>query len=327
MTRRRAAALSTLLPTTDQTLLLRACLDEAPGAVAWRSLRRRLGTDGVEALLTRNRRLLTLLHRADARLNLSAELRRRLVAVTLREKQRSSAFVANTEDVLRRLVGSGFDVLVLRGAALAELAYPEPFLRHCHDLDLLLHGGPVPDEDLARRASLHRFAFAHPRARADDGPLWARRKSFAVRGAEGWVMAPSDMLVHVCGQAFFSPSRHTLSWVTDAWFTLASWPHLDWELVISSAQERHLGVALALLLGYLRNELGAPVPAEVVRRLEQLAVESVDRDIAMALAWSAARRRAPSRIKALLSAGAGVPSLLLWRLKPSSAAEVVGVLR
>lgn len=117
---------------------------------------------------------------------------------------------ANAEDVLRRLVDGGCDVLVLRGAALAEVAYPEPFLRHCHDLDVLLRGGPVTDEDLLRRASLHRSAFAHPLAQADDGPLWARSASLAVGSATARVMEPADMLVHISGHAYFLASRETL---------------------------------------------------------------------------------------------------------------------
>ena len=130
-------------------------------------------------------------------------------------------------------------------------------------------------------------------------------------------MAPADLLVHVCGHAYFSEGRDSLTWVTDAWFTLASWPDLDWELVAGSAQERHLGVPLALLLGYLRRQLGAPIPPGVVDDLQGQAMEPIDRDIALALAWGAARRRARSRTKAVLSAGAGAPSLLRWRLVTS----------
>ena len=302
MNRRLSGALSNLLPTVEQTLLLRACLHEA-GAGAWTALDQRLGPQGLGAFLSANRKLLALLHRADLRdgqrLGLAADLRRRLAAIALREDLRSAAFHRGAHSTVRTLTESGLDVLVLRGAALAELAYPAPHLRHCHDLDVLVRSADVSrDGDVARdgfegRATLHRSAFSHPRAQADDGPLWARSRALDLGGHQEMVMAPADLLVHVCGHAYFSESRDSLTWVTDAWFTLASWPDLDWALVAGSAQERNLGVPLALLLGYLRRQLGAPIPPGMVGDLEGQAMEPIDRDIALALAWGTRRAGGP----------------------------------
>jgi hypothetical protein len=313
MTRRFLAALTTLLPSPEQTLLLRACLNEQEGTAAWAELDRRLGPEGTRALLAANRRLLPLLHRAPGPA-VPPEVRRQLAAVALRESERSEVFRRGARHVIETLAAGGAEVLVLRGAALAELAYPEPSLRHCHDLDLLVWGG---DAETGERASLHRSAFAHPRAQGDDRQFWARSRAFAFGGGGARVMAPADLLTHVCGHAYLSDRRDTLSWVTDAWFTVAAWPDLDWDAVARSAADRHLGVGVAALLGYLNRELGVAVPLALVERLQGLAVEPVDRDIALALAWTAARRRAPSRTRAVLSAGAGAPSLVRWRLLPS----------
>ena len=170
------------------------------------------------------------------------------------------------------------------------------------------------EERVGNRASVHKTAFCHARAQGDDAPLWARSHAFAFGGHETRVMAPADLFVHVCGHAFFSQGRDALTWVTDAWFTLAAWPDLDWDGIAAAADERHLGVALAIQLTYLRRELHAPVPDSALDGLRRLKTDPVDRDIALALAWSAARRRAPSRTKAVLSAGAGAPSLVRWRL-------------
>jgi hypothetical protein len=323
MNRRLAAALSPLLPTPEQTLLLRASLAKSDGAAAWSRMHRRLGADGLAGVLAANRRLVPLLYYADVCAEyggrLPAELRRRVTAVALREERRSAAFRRGAFEVVGMLVDRDRDVLVLRGAALAELAYPEPYLRHCHDLDLMVRQpsgvSRVRDAEwVGSRASIHQTAFRHPRAQGDDSPMWARSHAFAFGDHEARVMAPADLLVHVCGHAFFSETRDALTWVTDAWFTLAAWPDLDWDVVEAAADERHLGVALALQLGYLRRELHAPVSASALDRLSRLKAQAVDRDIALALAWRAARRRAPSRAKALLSAGAGAPSLVRWRL-------------
>lgn len=313
MTRRLLAALSTLLPSPEQTLLLRACFDDHDGAATWAELERRLGPEGTRSLLSSNRRLLPLLHRATA-VPRPPALRRQLAAVALRESERTEVFRRGARDVVETLEAGGAEVLVLRGAALAELAYPEPSLRHCHDLDLLVRG---TDAGAGGRASLHRSAFAHPRAEGDDGQFWDRSRSFDFVGHRARVMAPADLLTHVCGHAYFSQRRDTLTWVADAWFTIAAWPDLDWELVARTAADRHLGPGLAVLLGYLGGELGAPVPPALVQRLQGLPVEPVDREFALALAWSAARRRAPSRARAVLAAGAGAPALVRWRLLPS----------
>ncbi|HJV08950.1 MAG TPA: nucleotidyltransferase family protein, partial [Acidimicrobiales bacterium] len=277
MHRRLSAALSPLLPTAEQTLLLRACLHEREGTAAWTALGRRLGPDGLGPLLTGNRRLLPLLHRAatvdPGGFGLDADLQRRLAAVALREKLRSTAFRRGAHEVVGLLAQGGHDVLVLRGAALAELAYPDPYLRHCHDLDLLTRGAGVTDAGLAGRAMLHPSAFSHPRAQADDRPLWDRSLALALGGHPARVMSPADLLVHVCGHAYLSGSRASLAWATDAWFTLAAWPDLDWDLVLATADERHLGLGLGLLLGYAGEQLGAPVPAVVLDALRRSRVE------------------------------------------------------
>lgn len=317
-------------------MLLRACLREPDGPAAWTALNRRLRPRGTANLLAANRRLVALLQHAGARdprgFALPPELRRRLSAVALRERLRSSVFRRSAHEAVRTLRARGWDVMVLRGAALAELAYPAPHLRHCHDLDVLVRrAGEHDDGDfrldgVAAGASLHSSAFLHPRAQGYDGDLWARSGPIDLGGQGARVMAPADLLVHICGHAFYSESRENLSWATDAWFTLASWPALDWASVVRIAEERHLSPALALLLGYLRRNLGAPVPADALRALDALAMEPVDRDIALAMAWSAARRRAPSRTKAVLSAGAGAPLLVQWRLmsSPTSRQAVLG---
>lgn len=322
MTRRLAAALTALLPTREQTLLLRACLLGDEAAAAWAALQRRLAAGGVDDLLRANRRLLPLLDRAAARdpdgFRLPAALQRRLAAVTLREKERSAAFWRGASETLGMGAAAGQEVLVLRGAALAALAYPAPHLRHCHDLDLLVRGAGPLEDAAAGRASVHRSAFGHAPAKGDDGAFWDRAERVHVGGEAVRVMAPADMLVHVCGHAYFSPRRETLSWVADAWFTLAAWPALDWECVVGTAETRRLGVALHLTLGYLGRALDAPVPVPTLAQLRGLEVPDEDRDVALSLAWQAARRRAPSRARAVLSAGAGAPSLVRWRLLASS---------
>src|SRR5438105_886512 len=145
-------ALEALLPTPGQTLLLRACLQRGPlGHAAWRAWSSAEG--GLAVALAGDadplKGLLPLLYwqlqrnsgqlgPADATVLRSAHLR---------EELRARAYHQACHDLLGALNNAPTAVIVLKGAALAALAYPEPHLRHSRDLDLL-----VREVDLARAA-------------------------------------------------------------------------------------------------------------------------------------------------------------------------------
>ncbi len=150
-----------LLPSHAETLLLRACLrpgDE--GRLAWVEWARVVQhpRPHLTGAATGTKRLLPLLHHAlrgngaDPGRDLSPYLR----TIALRERHR-----AGHVDAVLRQAAEGFErraigAILLKGAALAHSAYPDPALRHCHDLDFLVE----PARLAAATAALAAAGFA-----------------------------------------------------------------------------------------------------------------------------------------------------------------------
>lgn len=111
-----------------------------------------------------------------------------------------------------RLREAGFQVMLLKGAALDLLVYREPWVVASRDADLLLRPEPgrrlSPDEADVR-LSLYRTGIECDRDRHHDLDMnralpvcyervWAGARRVELRGAEAFVMAPEDLMVSLC---------------------------------------------------------------------------------------------------------------------------------
>lgn len=348
----RIAALAAMLPSPEQTWLLRACLlDGEEGREAWRVWEALAGD--AKAAMAEDRwsvkRLLPALYSALRRngASVDAALLPYLKLAYVREQIRSRTYLGICGEVLAALHDASVPNVLLRGAALAATVYPDPALRHCHDIALL-----VEKDDLARAAGvlrrrglepfpssvadgvtvgpgatlrhettlpieLHTDVFGVPLYELPFAEVWPRTRPVRVAGCDARVLSPADALLHVCGHASYSPGRESLRWVCDAWHLIAMNPDLDWELLCQSAKHSRVTLPLAVTLRYLSAQLGAPVPAWVLEQLERHAsgVPAVERDVALRGARVAANdslgamlRRVPPR----WSVRARVVVWLLW---------------
>jgi Uncharacterised nucleotidyltransferase len=312
--------LSLLLPTPEQTLFLRACLQPGDAARsawdAWRErpgARRPLASDLHEFGV-----LLPLLSRSlrAGGVELPRDLAASLGAACLAEELRERSYRQVCREALFALTATRVPFLVLKGAALAHTVYPQPPLRHCHDLDLLA----APD-DLRLAATALREAGFSP---AGDGrrpgdsirlvhatgmPVELHGQLFRlphygqpadlsstvvpreVAGVPVRVLAPAEALVHVCGQASCSASRDSLRWVSDAWYLLAASPELCWDSVVATVRRWRLALPVSAMLGYLAGELGAAIPASVLAEVEGAAARASGRDREAALSGVRAGNR------------------------------------
>lgn len=142
-----AEALRRLLPNADQTLLLRAALGGDQGPAAWATWRARhdlqaaLANDrsGVKGLLPL---LAYTLEKHEA--TVAAEDLSLLRMARYREQLRIDRYQAILHQALATLRAGGIPCIVLKGAALANTAYPAPTLRHSHDIDLLIRATDLP---------------------------------------------------------------------------------------------------------------------------------------------------------------------------------------
>ncbi len=146
--------LSVILPTSEQTLLLRACLHSDESArqawEEWQSHRNRLrnGFIGDHRSVRKLRPLLFNALRCHG-VEIDKESQTYLRSAYLREKLRSKIFRRICRQILLLLKNEDIPAIVLKGTALAETVYDSPVLRHCHDIELLIR-----NEDISRAASL-----------------------------------------------------------------------------------------------------------------------------------------------------------------------------
>ena len=350
MTPTLADTLSVLLPSADETVLLTACLASGERArAAWTRWRERQGP-GDEALrhaLVARRALLPLLSASASANDLDAGrgLLPYLRGAALREELRATRFRQLAAEILTQLQRDGTTPWLVRGAALAAVAYPAWGLRHCHDLDLLvvpealeravgtlvragaaaLAPSPwAPGTVLLRHPSalqvaLHTRPFA---VRYYDAPVAHFTRDDATIDLDGvGVRTPSRAasMVHVLGHATYSPSRHNLRWVADAWHLAACRPGLDWEEVAARVDAYRLTLPVFVLLRYLAA-LGVPVPSEPLARLAAGAARAgrVVEEVALGGAHAAARGNLRSLWQATVS-WRGRARLARWVAAPSPA--------
>ncbi len=293
-------------PTEEQVLLLRAALLSGPDAVdawhRWRSQVNRSRLDEGSArllpLLTSN---LCQQGVTDPSLDWMRDLHRSVwLGNTLR--------VHDLTELLPRFQAAGLPTLVLKGAALAPLYYPHPGLRPMTDVDVLVRVGDVPAAiallgtmgwtpaaPMHAEHSLpvtHAHPFQGPAGRqldlhwhvlweccepdADDD-FWAAAQALSIGGVPTLALGAADQLLHVVvhGAKWNIPSP--LRWVADALMILRVHPDLDWDRLVAHSRRRALVLPTRTTLRLLRETLDAPIPTEVLARLERLPVSRLER--------------------------------------------------
>lgn len=344
-------ALSRPLPGREESWLLRAILHRGDTAVeAWR--RFSSSVEDLPALFRTDtggrKRLSPLLLRSVRENGLSADpgLLTILRTAWLREELRADAYHAIAGELYGTLQSAGVPFLVLKGAALAETAYPERCLRHAHDIDLLLPAERV--SDAARLLARDRWRGPEPAPggqgtvlhhesglpvrllhrsyrtafyRSSFATLRARSRTVPIEGSGPVVVpGPADQLVYALGHASYCPGRSTLVWATDAWMIVHGSPGVDWDDFVGAVQEARLELPVCVMAGYLADMLDAPVPPRVMAELDRGASKAgpLARDVAL---YGARQRRGThaALTSRLRPAWSDRLTLLRWQLFPSRA--------
>ncbi len=313
-------ALSVILPTREETLLLRACLCSGDSARrAWEEWQSQANQG--DGYLSKNgsiKDIHPLVFNALRchGLEVDRESRTFLRSAYLKEELRNKIFRRICRDVLLLLANEGVPAIVLKGTALAETVYKNPVLRHSHDIEILMK-----DQDMSRAAislrtlffrrvkqkpepgiphfrlehesglplELHSCLFQIPYYNASLAQMWSRRLSCNIAGVPAHILAPSDNLLHVCGHASYSRGRQSLRWVSDAWFIIDRHSDLDWDLLLNCARRSHLVLPLSVILCYLVEDVNAAVPSNFLNRLFAVAsrTSAIEREFALFSARSA----------------------------------------
>lgn len=339
--------LGRMLPTSEQTLFLRACLHEDEGALEtwYRGLGeiRSVGTPVGRALSGPLVDFLPLLARSFERAGAhrdDASLMTHLRLARVTEQLRWKEYRAACAEMLGVLNSAGIPFIVLKGASLGELVYPQPTLRHTGDVDVLLR-----ERDLARGTAaflrlgwrqlnegvfpspIHLPPVVHPNGlpielhrrllipyyRLPDDKLWARSRPARIAGVAARILSPADDLLHVISHAMQGGGLPILRWVPDAWFILSRNAHLDWATFVSTAVTARLGLPVHVALEYLAREIDAPIPPGVREAIGIAAVRTGLRG--RAAARLGARPWATGSARQIWTAGGSIwrRLSLLWR--------------
>jgi hypothetical protein len=220
---------------------------------------------------------------------------------------RNLAFRRELGRIVDELQRHQIEVMVLKGAALVPLVYPDPGVRPMDDLDLLVHrddleraekiiigtgyraSGTAPatahdDEAHHHLPSLVRFDGTvtielHHKLGSSGSPpdfdvsgVWARGLPFDAGDMACLRPSDEDLLAHVCLHFLVDRvrlfSRRALRQICDIAATIdARSDTLDWERLLEDAAERGYAAALALALGAAAATVDAGPPDAVLADL------------------------------------------------------------
>lgn len=212
-------------------------------------------------------------------------------------------FRPHLADLLSACAEARLDLLVLKGAALAETVYPRPSLRRFGDLDVLVRRaeaarartlleslGYVVEamswDDLMHHRACQANFFKHTergsvviemhtelinndlffgQIQVDQEGLWERARAVRLAGAEARTLGPEDQILHLCLHlaGHYLAAPQSLRDI----FQVSSVDQMDWPLFVRLARQARAATACFAGLFAAARLLGAPVPPTVLDAL------------------------------------------------------------
>ena len=198
-------------------------------------------------------------------------------------------------------------VILLKGAALAQTVYPNTTLRLFGDIDLLIkpHDWPVIREiliemgytpernyDALRVDDLWEYTYSFRtinftknnnfplsidihcnsihigRSRTEAPMLWDRAIEIKVDNTKGLGLCPEDLLLHLCVHLNFH-NYEELRWFADIYAVVKHYSKtLDWTRLIHEVRGKGIASPLYYGLLYTKYLLDCPLPLEVLKELQ-----------------------------------------------------------
>jgi hypothetical protein len=136
-------------------------------------------------------------------------------------------------------------------------------VKHIHSLDLI-----SPDH---YETDIHWRAFYQcPWDRADED-LWKQTEDVSFKGSKIQILNPTLQILHNCAHGIKWNSISSIRWIVDVLMVMKKRPDaIDWDLLVSEAASRNLGLTMFYALNFLKNEFDAPVPEDVLMNLDRL---------------------------------------------------------
>lgn len=232
---------------------------------------------------------------------------------------RNTLLLRELADVLHQLAAGGVDVIVLKGAALAEMIYDDIAARPMSDLDLLIHPQDLPvtrqiltglgyapvgvemqagfteefrNEEIFYKGGLvdiyidlHWRLIApiyYQRTFTTDW-FWETSLPAKINLAPALVLGCEAQVVYLCAHLMLHHGGKSLMWLHDIAAVIRFYEEkIDWELVISKAKEYNLVMSLQRILLQIADEWHSPIPADV---LDKFLTLEASREEVRTYAW------------------------------------------
>ena len=284
-------------PTPQQTLLLRAALvgGEA-GVEAWTRVRPSVDLDTLEseALV-----LLPLVHKQLAAAGLDDPLLPRLRGIHHRTWYVNQLRLDRAAPAVAALQTAGAEPLLVNSFELVLGYYRDLGARAVTALNVLVppnrfdaalaavggagwtskrrgrdwasFAGAEGDECVVRRRIVDEFAGVEPT------DVWDAAGTVELASVTAGALSPADELLAVCLTGARARVWRSLAWIADAaTIVRVAGAAIDWPRLVEHATRLRATLRLRDALAFLRTELDAPVPDDVVTELEHVAVTRRD---------------------------------------------------
>jgi len=292
-------------PSAGQEVLLRAALLSGTDAIeAWRALRPQLEMAGASRA---TRRLLPLLAANLRRLGIDDPLAAGVEAIRRKTAEKNRRLFDAGRNLLTVLAEAGIATLILKGGALVPQRYGDLGIRPMSDLDVVVptsqaeaaiqaldgagwsartavtpafirmrHAVDLLEAGTSLKCDLHWHVYSECCGPHADDDLWAASVPLDFEGVHTRTLGPADQLLHLCVHGSRRARRQLLLWIPDALLVLRA-GDIDWPRLVAQARGRRFVLRAATMLAYLSREFAAPVPDDVLTRLETVPVSVLER--------------------------------------------------
>jgi hypothetical protein len=146
----------------------------------------------------------------------------------------------------------------------------ETYATHRHGLVLWDAAGQEFD--------LHWHVLADSCGADADKEFWEGALEVVVEDVHTYALNPTDQLLHVCAHGARWASPPTFQWAADAMIVMrTAEAGIDWPRLLKLVEKHRAVLPLRDTLSYLRDELEAPIPSEVLQSLQAMPVTDLER--------------------------------------------------
>jgi hypothetical protein len=291
------------LPSAGQLLFLKCCLGSPEESMqAWQAWRQHHALDEIDEALYR---LLPLLYRALRNAGYDGPEMPLLKGIYRRNWYCQQQLFHTLEPLLKRFNEAGVPTILLKGAALSRIFYPDPYTRYMSDTDILVPVEHIDNavgvmqaagwstsvslplsrnfrqysnaclftNDKKEEVDLHWHLFSECAHYEDDTPFWQRAMPLQLNTQATSTFSATDHMLHTCIHGYRWNPLHPLRWIADAHMIAHhSGQSVDWNLMIEQAWEMRLTLRLRKALELLHNEKIIPLPDSVFKVLHAIPI-------------------------------------------------------